>query len=954
MRSRDPKTQARRAEVAFLLLAALAASPAALGADVPAPGRPVAVAVLNFANRKPGDGWDWAEKALADLLIADLSQCRSLQVLCRERMQLLLDELHLGEGALTRPETGREVGRVAAADQVLAGSFWVDRGILSVELHRVEVRSGRVVRVESAKGPQEDFFAIEKSLARLVLGDLGVPLTDAERRRLEALPALSLPAAKSFYAGLGLYDDGRYEDALAMVRHTCRAAPGHADAHFWRGRLYQQAGEPEHALLAYEAMLGRFPRSRLAPDALYQLGHVFSELGRPADAVAAFKRLAKQFPSDPFATMVTQDQGSFTTVSTEHWVRLEIARALESCGADAEAADIYLSLAPEGFTATNLNDGLFDERGEIRWREPPGLLAGKRLDALLVAHYLRTGEPLVRARAVVALTQAEPSYAEDYSTEKRFRDAIRLTTYPPAEGPETANGGIGRDPVLGPFIRGAWFNRDLYLLAAPPGQAFASVHASVHGQAERNDGSSYRLEFLSADGLTEHGACFGTTTKPATASRTIKFPPGTALVRLRVFPELARIYRWQVRAEFRPLGSVGSLDISSVPEEADVTLDGLPVGKTPCTVPNVPAGEHVLKASAREYHCHKCGGVYAHQAAVFGRFDFPETRVQVAQGRTTAVFLPPPEGGWELHGWCPPRLLWQGHRENRGYAQDIDGRGRIAFAGSKLGDIEVSVRTVESPWQALRRLPSAINTPGREEMPGIAFEPDGALWLAYLSVGPRDYAILVTHSADGVRWSPPRRAATSKRRPACLVLRAVAPGRAVVVWRVDHTSQYNDDGRGLFATTVSTRDVPTTARLDLLDENRIDVNAPICFLAATDGTWHVVAGRHVFSCTDGRSWHRVGTLECPGLKEWRAAWLLEARPGTFWIVARDGSTGGNALLESHDLKHCRELTALPTRSDGTALFRDREGRFWLCWPHWFARSREPGFPICTPAGPASR
>ena len=68
------------------------------------------VAVLNFTNRNPGDGWDWLEKGLADMLITDLSASSRLRVVERERMQLLFEELELHRKVAA--------GNTAAADHV--------------------------------------------------------------------------------------------------------------------------------------------------------------------------------------------------------------------------------------------------------------------------------------------------------------------------------------------------------------------------------------------------------------------------------------------------------------------------------------------------------------------------------------------------------------------------------------------------------------------------------------------------------------------------------------------------------------------------------------------------------------------------------------------------------------------------------------------------------------------
>ncbi len=89
-----------------------------------APPEPGSIAVQAFVNR--GDEQYRAmAKGLAAMIIADLSKVPGLKVLEREKVQLLLDEMKLGDAGLANPEDAVRSGRLMRAEKVIVGNFEV-------------------------------------------------------------------------------------------------------------------------------------------------------------------------------------------------------------------------------------------------------------------------------------------------------------------------------------------------------------------------------------------------------------------------------------------------------------------------------------------------------------------------------------------------------------------------------------------------------------------------------------------------------------------------------------------------------------------------------------------------------------------------------------------------------------------------------------------------------------
>lgn len=287
-----------------------------------------------------------------------------------------------------------------------------------------------------------------------------------------------------------------------------------------------------------------------------------------------------------------------------------------------------------------------------------------------------------------------------------------------------------------------------------------------------------------------------------------------------------------------------------------------------------------------------------------------------------------------MKGWLLPRLI--DHRRGTAFAVGPD--GRVAFALVELGDILLSVRTIDGPGLPLRRLPATINTPGREEMLRIAFDPDGTIWLVYVSVEPRHYRIMLTSSRDGRRWQPPRKISVMLRRPERLDVAAIGRGKVIVFSR-----SFRPDV--VLATTITGQAKPKTVTVS--SKRKLNINADLNFLVASSGEWHLLVGRQVFSCADGEKWQAKGKLVTGNENYENVRGFLELRPGTFWIVSTS-TPGATAIYETQDLLRTKKVCDLPKSLAGLELQRDRKGFYWLKWRQWFMRTAEPRLPMFVP------
>jgi TolB-like protein len=228
----------------------------AVGVAAPVRAQDTAVSIFDFYNVSQDKQWEWLSRGMADMLITDLSSAERLQVVDREGLQQYLDEFELQGGGVLNDQTLIDIGKLAGVDKVIFGTFQVDStDNIVIQATLVDISSRKAETVVKVSGAVEDVLDLEKDLARRLIRDFGVPLSDREKRNLAFAWTESLDATAHFYTALGHYDQGELPLALAESRVAERIDPDYLPARFWNGRLYLELAEYEHAELYLTRLL---------------------------------------------------------------------------------------------------------------------------------------------------------------------------------------------------------------------------------------------------------------------------------------------------------------------------------------------------------------------------------------------------------------------------------------------------------------------------------------------------------------------------------------------------------------------------------------------------------------------------------------------------------------------------------------------------------------------------
>jgi TolB-like protein len=173
------------------------------------------LAVLKFINTSPKEKADYYqpwEYGIAAMLTTDLEETAMFNIVDRERLNDILQELKLQQSGLVDQKTAVTIGRLTAAKYMLTGTFMAIRGKLIISAQVFSVEKGVQLGATSVAGKTDNFFLLEKELFTKVTHILQVMLDEAKQAKI-----MSNIETKSMYASLKNYSG---EEALLMAKDS--------------------------------------------------------------------------------------------------------------------------------------------------------------------------------------------------------------------------------------------------------------------------------------------------------------------------------------------------------------------------------------------------------------------------------------------------------------------------------------------------------------------------------------------------------------------------------------------------------------------------------------------------------------------------------------------------------------------------------------------------------------
>ena len=211
---------------------ALPVSAAVLPAFGPPASRPPAkktVAVLDFDNHSGDEKYDPLGKGIAAMMISDLSAVDGVQLVEREHLQDLIEELKLQQSQYADPATASKIGKFTGADYVVVGAINALDPNVRIDTRVLRVESGEIVKTAVAQGKEEKFFKLQKQLSDQLIDGLELALSPEQKAKLEKQQERNrideLATALKFSQAMWAFDNEDYVGAVEKMVPVVREAP---------------------------------------------------------------------------------------------------------------------------------------------------------------------------------------------------------------------------------------------------------------------------------------------------------------------------------------------------------------------------------------------------------------------------------------------------------------------------------------------------------------------------------------------------------------------------------------------------------------------------------------------------------------------------------------------------------------------------------------------------------
>lgn len=259
------------------------------------------VAILPFKNLSQNDAVSFYEFALADAVITELAQLRSLIV----RPSSVIAKY---QGKEFDP---RNVGRELRVHAVLSASFISSGDRLRVTAQLLDVMGGEILWSDRIDAESGDILVLQDTIAQRILDGLELKLSDQEQEKLGRRPTENAEAYEEYLRGRDnfarfIFRTVKNEDCEAAIKNFKHAVE--LDSHFalahsalgacYANRAFKGMGEEDDYTHAEASFSKAFKYDPEVVEARVLMVMVYMARGEKSKARAEIKQLQEQFPND--------------------------------------------------------------------------------------------------------------------------------------------------------------------------------------------------------------------------------------------------------------------------------------------------------------------------------------------------------------------------------------------------------------------------------------------------------------------------------------------------------------------------------------------------------------------------------------------------------------------------------------------------------------------------------
>jgi tetratricopeptide (TPR) repeat protein len=189
------------------------------------------IAVINFNGSYLPPEFQPMALGLAEFVAMDLSKVSELKVLERVKINVILDELKLGQSSYTDTRLAPRMGRLLGSRRIVLGTVTgAGESGFRIDGRLVNTVDGKASGTQSDEGDLNRFFDVEKKFVFALLDSLGIEISKSERDAIEEIPTESFLAFMAYSKGLSYERQGMYDDARNSFRDAGNQDPDFIEA----------------------------------------------------------------------------------------------------------------------------------------------------------------------------------------------------------------------------------------------------------------------------------------------------------------------------------------------------------------------------------------------------------------------------------------------------------------------------------------------------------------------------------------------------------------------------------------------------------------------------------------------------------------------------------------------------------------------------------------------------
>jgi serine/threonine protein kinase/Flp pilus assembly protein TadD len=168
------------------------------------------LAILGFDNKTGDKSLDWMESGLPEILMTDLAETRSLNIISRQRILEAIDKSSSDQEEPTSEEylsAARELGATTA----LSGSYYKMGDKIRIDARLESIESGKILLGEKVVGT--DPFSLVDSLTGKVAASLNISQSGSERG-VASVTSSSPEAYKQYVMGMEKLGNMEWDEAI--------------------------------------------------------------------------------------------------------------------------------------------------------------------------------------------------------------------------------------------------------------------------------------------------------------------------------------------------------------------------------------------------------------------------------------------------------------------------------------------------------------------------------------------------------------------------------------------------------------------------------------------------------------------------------------------------------------------------------------------------------------------